>query len=179
MRYVIAGEKLKEGVEAMRRQLAFMIRFINSPVWLLMSTCFLTCGGRTCNQNVATMFLCVVQRTPLLVIMPNFVESGHSHMESDPMQSAIEREKRHADAFTMLDWVQISRQARRKNPYKVFIITTKTSITSKNLHRGFLQTSAALLMVTWSSGFRLKTSSTVHENCTWSNILQVCLSQRI
>ena len=29
--------------------------------------------------------------------MPNFVESGHSHMESDSMQSAIEREKRHAD----------------------------------------------------------------------------------
>ena len=32
MRYVIAGEKLKEGVEAMRRQLAFMIRFVSSPV---------------------------------------------------------------------------------------------------------------------------------------------------
>ena len=156
-----------------------------------MCTCFLTCGGRTCNQNVAAMFLCVVQRTPLLVIMPNFLESGHSHMESDSMvlkighkklvsrPTALEREKRHADVFTMLDWVQISRQARRKNPYKVFIITIKTSITSKNLHRGFLQTIAALLMVTWSSGFRLKTSSTVHENCIWRNILQACLGQRI
>ena len=51
--------------------------------------------------------------------MPSFLESGHSHMESDSMQSAIERQKRQADVFTMLDWVQISRQARRKNSCKV------------------------------------------------------------
>ena len=60
MRYVIAGEKLKQGVEAMRLQLAFMIKFVSSPVWFLMFTCFLTFGGRTCYQNVAAMFLCAV-----------------------------------------------------------------------------------------------------------------------
>ena len=58
---------------------------------------------------------------------------------------------------------------------KFSIITIKTSMTSKNLLRGFLQTSAAILMVTWSSGFWSKASSTVHENCVWSSILLVCL----
>ena len=58
---------------------------------------------------------------------------------------------------------------------KFSIITIKTSMTSKNLLRGFLQTSAAILMVTWSSGFWSKASSTVHENCAWSSILLVCL----
>ena len=105
MRHVIAGQKLKEDVEAMRLQLAFMIGFVSSSVGFLKCPYFLilSCGGRNCNQNVAAMFLHAVQQTPLQVSTHNFLKSGHSHMECDFMHSAIEREKRHADAFTLLD----------------------------------------------------------------------------
>ena len=78
-----------------------------------------TCGGQNRNQNIAAMFLYVVNNTHLQIITHNFLESGHSHMECDSMHSAIETEKKHVHVFSMHDWVSIFRRARRRLPYKV------------------------------------------------------------
>ena len=83
MRHVIAGQKLKESVEAMRLQLAFligMIGFVSSPVWFLTCPYFLILAvAEIANQNVAAMFLYAVQRTPLQVNAQGFIEWSLSH----------------------------------------------------------------------------------------------------
>ena len=83
MRHVIAGQKLKEGVEAMRLQLAFpigMIGFVSSPVWFLRCPYFLIlAAAEIANRNVAAMFLYAVQRTPLQVYALLFIEWSLSH----------------------------------------------------------------------------------------------------
>jgi len=78
-----------------------------------------TCGGQNRNQNVAALFLYAVQKLDIDVITHNFLESGHSMMECDSMHSAIEKEKRYRDVYTMTGWAEIFRRARRQNPYKV------------------------------------------------------------
>ena len=65
------------------------------------------------------MLLYTVQMTPIASITHNFLESGHSHMECDAMHSSIESAKKYSDVFTMLDWITIFRQARRRNPFTV------------------------------------------------------------
>lgn len=78
-----------------------------------------TCGGQNRNQNVAAMFMYAVQYLNIETITHNFLESGHSQMECDSMHAAIEAEKKWIDVFSMVDWVNIFRRARRKNPYNV------------------------------------------------------------
>lgn len=79
-----------------------------------------TCSGQNRNQYMAAMFLHAVQNIPhLQTITHNFLESGHSHMECDSMHSAIESAKRNVDVYSMLEWRNVFRQARRRNEYKV------------------------------------------------------------
>ena len=78
-----------------------------------------TCGGQNRKQNVAALLMYAVQKTQVETITHNFLESGHSYMECDSMQSAIECEKKYVDVYTMIDWVSIFRRARLRLPYRV------------------------------------------------------------
>ena len=98
-----------------------------------------TCGGQNRNQNVAAMFLYAVRNTQLRVITHNFLESGHSHMECDSMHSAIEREKKNINVFTMHDWVNIFRKARRRLPYKVINMCHRDFYDLQNLSQQIMK----------------------------------------
>ena len=152
MRHVIGDQKLKEGVEATRLQLAFMIGFISSSVRSMRCPYFLILAV----AKVGTKMWLQVQRTFLHIITLNFLESGYSHMECDSMHFAIEREKRHADVSLCWTGFRCFVELDEETHTKFSIITIKTSMISKNLHRSFLKTSAAILMATWSTGLRSK-----------------------
>ncbi|XP_072399196.1 uncharacterized protein [Diabrotica undecimpunctata] len=85
-----------------------------------------TCGGQNRNQNVAAaMLYCVQNHATVEIIEHTFLESGHSYMECDSMQSAIEKEKKNRSVFVMNDWKEIFKNARTKNkskktPYEVY-----------------------------------------------------------
>lgn len=86
-----------------------------------------TCGGQNRNQNIAALFLYLIQVTNLEVVEHKFLESGHSFMEVDSMHSAIETTKRYFPVFTIQDWLNIFKLARSKrvrnkkgSAYKVF-----------------------------------------------------------
>lgn len=73
-----------------------------------------TCGGQNRNQNIAALFLYIVQTTSVDIIEHKFLESGHSYMEVDAMHSAIEKEKKYQPVYVVHDWLSIFRRARSK-----------------------------------------------------------------
>uniref|UniRef100_A0A6P7G7I4 Uncharacterized protein LOC114338671 n=1 Tax=Diabrotica virgifera virgifera TaxID=50390 RepID=A0A6P7G7I4_DIAVI len=73
-----------------------------------------TCGGQNRNQNVAALFLYLVQTSNLEIIEHKFLESGHTFMEVDSMHSAIEKAKKYVPVYTIQDWFNIFRIARSR-----------------------------------------------------------------
>ena len=54
------------------------------------------------------------------IITQNFLESGHTFMEVDSMHSAIESESKYREIFSMTEWANVFRNARRsKKSYEV------------------------------------------------------------
>ena len=78
-----------------------------------------TCGGQNRNKQIATALVYAVQTTHVTIIHQKFLERGHSQMEVDSMHSAIESAKRNVAVYTMIDWLNIFRSARRRNPCTV------------------------------------------------------------
>ncbi|RZF44217.1 hypothetical protein LSTR_LSTR003857 [Laodelphax striatellus] len=82
-----------------------------------------TCGGQNRNLQICALMLFLIKTTKLSVIEHKFMESGHSYMEVDSMHSAIEREKKHIDVFSVHEWINVMKQARStkatKPPYNV------------------------------------------------------------
>ncbi|XP_072399595.1 uncharacterized protein [Diabrotica undecimpunctata] len=83
-----------------------------------------TCGGQNRNIQVAAVLLHTVQCHPTLdVIEQKFMESGHSYMEVDSMHSSIETAKHKIDIFSVHEYENIFRMARKnrkgdKSAYK-------------------------------------------------------------
>lgn len=73
-----------------------------------------TCRGQNRNQYIAALFLFIVRTTRLEVLVHKFLEKGHSYMECDSMDSAIESIKKRMTVFSMNDWLNIFRLARSK-----------------------------------------------------------------
>lgn len=77
------------------------------------------CSGQNRNRYVAAMLLQLVQESPIEIIKQNFLEVGHTQMDVDSMHSAIEHSAKNCSLFSMNDWSNVIRQARRKHPYHV------------------------------------------------------------
>lgn len=99
-----------------------------------------TCSGQNRNQFMAAFLMHVVQTNPKIkVIEQKYLESGHTFMEVDSMHSAIEREKRFTDVFSIIDWKGIMHRARstrhNKNtrPYNVTELSFNDMIDVKTL----------------------------------------------
>ena len=71
------------------------------------------------NKQIADALVYTVQTTHVTIIHQKFLQRGHSQMEVDSMHSAIELAKRNVAVYTMIDWLNIFRSARRRNPYTV------------------------------------------------------------
>ena len=85
MRHVIAGQKLMEGVEAMRYlQLAFligMIGFVSSKVWFLRCPYFLILAVAEIASKMWLQCFFMRYSGHLFKLTHNFLQNGHSKME--------------------------------------------------------------------------------------------------
>ncbi|XP_045506624.1 uncharacterized protein LOC123702846 [Colias croceus] len=99
-----------------------------------------TCSGQNRNQYVAAFLLYVVQTHETIKILEQkYLESGHSFMEVDSMHSAIEKEKKYTDTYSIIDWKGIMLRARSKRqnknatPYNVTELSYQDMIDVKAL----------------------------------------------
>ncbi|CAH1643294.1 unnamed protein product [Spodoptera littoralis] len=99
-----------------------------------------TCSGQNRNQYIAAFLLYLVHtHRTIKVLEQKYLESGHSYMEVDSMHSAIEKEKKYTDTFSIIDWKGIMQRARSKrqnknvNPYKVTELSYQDMIDVKSL----------------------------------------------
>ena len=76
-----------------------------------------SCGGQNRNQYVASLLMHSVQSLPLEEVTLNFLEPGHTQMECDSMHAAIEHSKKNVSVYTLGEWCNIIRLARRHKPY--------------------------------------------------------------
>ena len=78
-----------------------------------------SCGGQNRNQYVASVLMHSVQSLPLEEITLNFLETGHTQMECDSMHAAIEQSKKTVSVYTVGEWCNVIRLARRHKPYVI------------------------------------------------------------
>jgi len=79
-----------------------------------------TCGGQNRNQFMASGLLYAIKKSEhLQEINQKFFESGHSHMESDSIHSAVEHAKKNTPINVPSHWATVIAMARRNKPYVV------------------------------------------------------------
>lgn len=79
-----------------------------------------TAAGQNRNSILSAMFLRAVRVLPIQTINQKFMESGHSDMECDSVNSTIEGRAKHASIFAPERWYTIARTAKIEPPqYKV------------------------------------------------------------
>ena len=81
-----------------------------------------SCSGQNRNQFVCALLLYAVTVLPIDVIDHKFLVPGHTMMECDSMHSSIEYARKHLSLYTVNDWVNVIKSARRHNPYEVEVM---------------------------------------------------------
>ena len=86
-----------------------------------------TCSGQNRNKNVLALLIYLVHTEKRFqIITQNFLESGHTFMEVDSMHSAIESESKYREIYSMTEWANVFRNARRsKKSYEVHMLDQK------------------------------------------------------
>jgi len=78
------------------------------------------CSGQNRNQYVCALLLYAVHKLNNIdVIDHKFLIPGHTMMECDSMHSAIEHAQRHLAIYSLHEWVNVIKSARRYRPYAV------------------------------------------------------------
>lgn len=99
-----------------------------------------SCGGQNRNRFIATLLKYAVTVLPTIQIIDlKFLEVGHTKMEVDSMHSVIERAKKNKNIFSPLEWPNIIRQAKRKDPYDVDIVEFDEFLDLKALKEEFIK----------------------------------------
>ena len=80
---------------------------------------FDSCGGQNRNQYVASVLMHSVQPLPLEEISLNFLKTGHTQIECDSMHAAIEQAKKNVTVYTVGEWCDVVRLARRHKSYVI------------------------------------------------------------
>lgn len=57
-----------------------------------------------------------------VLITQKFLEPGHTQMECDSVHSAIERKTKNKEIYLPSDYVKLTREARKKNPYETICV---------------------------------------------------------
>jgi len=81
-----------------------------------------SCSGQNRNQFVCALLLYAVAKLPIDVIDHKFLVPGHTMMECDSMHSSIEYACKHLSLYTVNDWVNVIKSARRHKPYQVEVL---------------------------------------------------------
>ena len=83
-----------------------------------------SCIGQNRNQLVtsAIMYACQVLFDDMTIDL-KFLIPGHTHMECDSMHASIEFAKKNVEIFSLHEWVNVMKCARRKHPYTVIPLT--------------------------------------------------------
>lgn len=68
---------------------------------------------------VSAMLLAVVQDSSITFVEQNYLERGHTQMAVDSMHSAIESAAKNVSIYSLNDWSNVLKAARRKDPYTV------------------------------------------------------------
>lgn len=76
-----------------------------------------SCCGQNRNKIVSAILLHAVKVLPIKIIDQKFLVSGHTQMECDSMHAAIENSKKHLSVYTVHEWENITKMARRNHPY--------------------------------------------------------------
>ena len=92
-----------------------------------------SCSGQNCNQFVCALLMYAVTVLPVDVIDHKFLVPGHTMMECDSMHSSIEYARKHLALYTVNDWVNVIKSARRHNPYQVEVLKYTDFSDLKNL----------------------------------------------
>ena len=79
-----------------------------------------SCTGQNRNQYIASILLHTVLSKPNLEIIDHkFLVPGHTHMECDSMHAAIEYAHKNVSIYSIHDWHNVMKSARRSKPYNV------------------------------------------------------------
>ena len=79
-----------------------------------------SCTGQNRNQYIASILLhTVVSKPNLEIIDHKFLVPGHTHMECDSMHAAIEYAHKNVSIYSIHDWHNVMKSARRSKPYNV------------------------------------------------------------
>lgn len=81
-----------------------------------------SCSGQNRNQYVCALLMYAVRTLPIDIIDHKFLVPGHTMMECDSMHSAIEYAHRHMSIYSIHEWVNVLKIARRHNPYMVSVL---------------------------------------------------------
>jgi len=84
-----------------------------------------SCSGQNRNQYLCALLLYAVNKLPIDVIDHKFLVPRHTMMECDSMHSAIEHAQRLLAVYSVHEWVNIIKSARRHNPYSVEVLDYK------------------------------------------------------
>ena len=91
-----------------------------------------SCVQQNRNQFVASVLMHSVQSLPIEEITLNFLETGHTQMECDSMHAAIEHSKKNVSVYTVGEWCNIIRLARRHKPYIIHQLNFSSFFDLKN-----------------------------------------------
>ena len=81
-----------------------------------------SCTGQNRNQYVCSLMLYAVTMLPVEVIDHKFLVPGHTMMECDSMHSSIEYAHKNLSVYSVHEWVNVLKSARRHNPYAVQVL---------------------------------------------------------
>ena len=85
------------------------------------------------------MCLNAVNHLPVECIDHIYMESGHSQMECDSVHSTIESALKTQDVFSPADYYRIIPMARKRNPYKVNVLSTSEFMDFKSLGKSTIK----------------------------------------
>ena len=98
-----------------------------------------SCGGQNRNQFVTSALIFTASSLHFDSISINFLEPGHTQMECDSMHSAIETAKRNIRVFSVDEWMNVMKKARRDHPYEVIRLRYNHFFDIKQLNKDIMK----------------------------------------
>ena len=79
------------------------------------------CGSQNRNATLSNALSFLARRKGVSIIQ-KYLEKRHTQMECDSVHGVIERRKKHRDLHSPAQYVQLIKEARLRNPYKVYYL---------------------------------------------------------
>jgi len=80
------------------------------------------CGSQNRNATLSNALVSFLARTKRVPIIQKYLEKGHTQIKCDSVHGVIERRKKHRDLHSPAQYVLLIKEARLRNPYKVYYL---------------------------------------------------------